>query len=178
MNLETKRLLLRPLCLEDAKGDYPNWLNDKEVCRYNSHGDETYTQQMACEYITFVNNSTTHNVFAIVDKSANRHIGNISLQKIDRKNRNAEFAILIGAKEYWGSGYAFEASKTLLHYGFSILKLHRIYCGTSKANVPMQTLAKKLGFQQEGCFREALYKDGQYYDIIHYGLLHRAYSFE
>ncbi len=178
MNLESERVLLRPLCVEDAEGNYPNWLNDPEVCRHNSHGERRYTKEMAREYIEFANNSETHQVFAIIDRHNNRHIGNISLQQIDKRNKKAEFAILLGEKEYWGKGYAFEAAKVLLHHGFNTLNLHRIYCGTSAQNIAMQKLALKLGFTQEGRNREAFYKSGRFYDTIHYGLLDREYSLE
>lgn len=178
MNLESERLLLRPLRLDDAEGNYPHWFNDDEVCRYNSHGERTYTKEMAKEYIEFVNGSNTHKVFAVIDKIKNFHIGNVSLQRIDKRNNNAEFAILIGEKKYWGGGFAYEAAKSLLRYGFDTLKLHRIYCGTSEANTPMQKLALRLGFAEEGRSREAFYKAGVFYDIIHYGLLGREYYFE
>ncbi len=176
MNLESERVLLRPLRLTDVEGNYPQWLNDPKVCRYNSHGEKLYTKEMAREYIELVNSSDSYEVFAIIDKANDIHLGNISLQQIDRKNNNAEFAILIGEKAYWGKGYAFEAAQRVLRFGFETLKLHRIYCGTSEANIPMQKLALKLGFSQEGRSREAFYKKGAFYDIIHYGLLDTEYS--
>ncbi len=176
MNLESERVLLRPLCVEDAEGNYPNWLNDPEVCRYNSHGERRYTKEMAREYIKLVSSSDAYEVFAVIDKKNGIHIGNISLQQIDPKNKKAEFAILIGEKAYWGRGYADEAAKILLSFGFETLKLHRIYCGTSEANTPMQKLALKLGFTKEGRSREAFFKNGKFYDIIHYGLLDKEHS--
>ena len=172
MNLETKRLVLRPLSLEDAEGNYPNWLNDKEVCRYNTHGDTPYTKAMAQEYITMVNAQSNSYVFAIVDKKSHLHIGNIALQSINQRNNSAELAILIGEKSYWRGGYGYEASKALLHFGFHTLKLHRIYCGTPITNVAMQKLALKLGFSQEGVAKEAFFKNGLYYDTVVFGVIH------
>ncbi len=171
MNLESERVLLRPLCIEDAEGNYPNWLNDPEVCRYNSHGERRYTKEMAREYIELVSSSDAYEVFAVIDKKNDIHIGNISLQQIDPKNKKAEFAILIGEKAYWGTGYAYEAAKAIVRYGFEHLKLHRIYCGTSAQNIAMQKLALKLGFIKEGRSREAFFKNGKYHDILHYGIL-------
>lgn len=173
MRLDGKRVYLRPLSLEDADGNYPNWLNDSEVCRYNSHGDILYTKEMAQEYIKGTLNSFTCKVFAICLNEKNQHIGNISLQSISTKNQSAEFAILMGEKSFWGQGYAKEASDILVDYGLNILNLHRIYCGTSEANKPMQTLALAIGMKQEGKREDALFKNDEFHDVYEYGLVKR-----
>lgn len=176
MNLIGERVYLRPLHVNDANGDYPNWLNDKEVCQYNSHGDKLYTQEMALSYIQSIQNSLTCKVFAICDKKSDTHIGNISLQAISKTNESAEFAILLGNRAFWGKGLSKEAGRLLIDYGFGELKLHRIYCGTSEANIPMQHLALALGMELEGKRKEAMKKNGKFYDILEYGILTKTRS--
>lgn len=171
MKLIGKRVYLRYLKMDDANGNYPNWLNDPVVCKYNSHGEKLYTKEMAKEYIDFVTNSTIHEVFAICDIKTDKHIGNISLQQISSKNNSAEFAILLGERDFMGKGYANEASKLILNYGFERLSLHRIFCGTSKYNTPMQKLALSLNMTQEGIQKDALYKNNEYIDIILYSII-------
>ena len=171
VKIEGKNLYLRALHVNDSEGNYPAWLNDKEVCRYNSHGDTLYTKEMAISYIQSVENSPTCKVFAICDRASDKHIGNIALQAITMQNKSAEFAILLGDKEFWGKGLSKEAGKLLLQYGFDTLKLHRIYCGTSEANIPMQHLALSLGMELEGRRKEAMFKDGLFYDILEYGIV-------
>jgi ribosomal-protein-alanine N-acetyltransferase len=169
--LAGKHIYLQPLQESDASGNYPNWLNDEEVCRHNSHGDTLYTKEMALSYIQSVQNNPTCKVFAICLKENNLHLGNISLQSISKKNKNAEFAILMGEKSFWGRGFSKEAAELLLAYGFNELKLHRIYCGTSEANVAMQRLALSLGMELEGRRKEAMYKNGEFFDILEYGIV-------
>lgn len=171
LRLSANRVHLRPLTLADAQGPYPSWLNDPEVCRYNSHGEREYTPAMAEAYITQVNTSPTDRVFAVVDSATDTHIGNIALQKIHWAYQNAEYAILMGDTRYWGKGYALEASKCLLDYGFTTLGLHRIYCGTSADNVPMQKLAVAMGMQPEGRQRDAMMKHGAFVDVLLYGVV-------
>ena len=173
MKLQGEHIYLRPLHVNDALGDYPSWLNDHEVCQYNSHGDTHYTQEMAVSYIQSVQNNLTCKVFAMCDKISDKHIGNIALQAISPKNQSAEFAILLGDKAFWGKGLSKEAGKLLLDYGFDFLKLHRIYCGTSEANVPMQHLALSLGMECEGRRKEALFKNGIFYDVLEYGIVEK-----
>jgi len=176
--LQGKNIYLRALCMEDTEGSYPNWFNNPEVTRYNSHGERTYTKEMAKEYVQMVTNSSSYNVFAIVEVSTQAHIGNISLQAINPKAGNAEFAILIGEPSVYAKGVGKEASNLLLAYGFTQLGLHRVYCGTSSNNLGMQALALKLGMKQEGLRRDGLLKNCEFADIIEYGILENEYTKE
>lgn len=171
VQLEGEQIVLRSITLEDVSDTYIGWLNDPEVTRYNSHGDTLYTREAAISYVTKVIGSDEYRVFTIRAKDSGTHIGNIALQQISAKNKNAEYAILLGDREYWGKGVAKEASRLILRYGFEQLDLHRIYCGTSSANEPMQRLALALGFKQEGLRKEAMYKNGAFVDVVEYGLL-------
>lgn len=176
MKLEGRHIYLRPIALSDADGAYPSWLNNPEVCRYNSHGETLYTKEMAQSYIKSVMENPHTAVFAICLRADERHVGNIALQQISLKNRNAELAILIGEPSVYGSGIGFEASLLLFDYGFNTLCLHRIYCGTHHENKGMRSLAEKLGMTQEGYRREALFKNGQFADIVEYGILNHDYQ--
>jgi len=171
MKLTAERIYLRPLEPDDALGDYPNWLNDPEVCRYNSHGDTVYTREMALEYIRSTTDNPACKVFAICLLENDRHVGNISLQQISAKNKSAELAILIGDPSVYGKGIGYEAGKLLIHYAFTLLHLHRVYCGTHAENSGMQKLALKLGMKEEGRRLEAVFKNGKFADIVEYGLI-------
>ena len=49
-------------------------------------------------------------------------------------------------KEHWGQGYATEAGRALIHYGFAKLKIDRIINGISPQNVRSRNLMERLGF--------------------------------
>jgi [ribosomal protein S5]-alanine N-acetyltransferase len=162
---------LRPLNEEDINGNYAIWLNDPEVTEFNSHGRFPMTIEKLKEFVRTIKNSNSALVLAITDKESNKHIGNISLQGINWVDRNAEIAFLLGEKNFWGKGVMNEAGQLLIRHGFKALNLHRIHCGTSALNQGMQKLAVKLGMQQEGIRKEAIYKNGKYIDIIEYGII-------
>lgn len=176
MRLTGQQIYLRPLKLSDCNGSYPNWLNDPEVCRYNSHGDTHYTTEMAIAYIKSITDNPVYAVFAICMYNTDQHIGNISLQQISTKNQSAELAILIGESYVYGRGIGYEAGQLILTYAFESLKLHRIHCGTHIENSGMQHLALKLGMKKEGIRRDALFKNGQFADIVEYGILDYEYQ--
>ncbi|MFA6279074.1 MAG: GNAT family protein [Candidatus Paceibacterota bacterium] len=166
---------LRPLSLADVEGTYVDWFNDAEICQFNSHHTYPYNRELAAKYVSDAQKQKNMLVLAIVTKDG-KHIGNVSLQEIDYISRNAEYAIIIGDKDYWGRGIGEESSRLLFTHGFKALNLHRVYCGTSAFNVPMQKLAILLGMKEEGRRRETLYKNGEYVDIIEYGLLKKDFS--
>ncbi|NWF37930.1 GNAT family N-acetyltransferase [Mariprofundus sp. NF] len=168
---ETDRLYFRGLCKADIDGPYLHWFNDQEVCRFNSHGVFPSTRQRLEEYIDMLQSSGSHLVWAVFLKEDHRHIGNISLQSIDRYNRCAEFAIIMGDRSCWGHGYAEEAARLLCSHGFNKVGLHRIHCGTSENNAGMIALATKLGMKQEGVRRQALFENGSFVDAVEFGLL-------
>lgn len=174
--LEGKRIGLRDLRDSDVDGNYASWLNDKEVCEFNSHHRFYCTRKQLYEYVEAVNSSKDVIVFAIIEKEKNIHIGNISLQQIDYINRNAEIAFLLGDKDYWGKGYASEAARLLIEHALYQLGLERIYFGTSVENVRMQSLGERLGFKKEGIRRQALFKNNHFCDILEYGLLKKEWK--
>lgn len=169
-----EKVYLRPLNYDDIEINYIHWFDDEEVCSGNSHHRFPITIEQMKNYINSINEKNL--VLAIIESSKNIHIGNISLQNINYINRSAEFAIIIGEKEYWNGGYGKEAAKLILNHGFKTLNLNKIYCGTLENNIGMQKLALSTGFKQEGIRRKAEFKNGEYLDVIEYGLLLEEFS--
>jgi ribosomal-protein-alanine N-acetyltransferase len=166
-------VFLRMLSEEDINGNYARWLNDAEVTMYNSHGRFPISVGKLQDFVQSVYESNTTLVLAVCDKTSGAHIGNISLQSISWIDRSAEIAFLLGEKDFWGKSVMHDAGKLLIKHAFEVLNLHRIHCGTSSENIGMQKLAGKLGMNLEGVRKEAFFKNGNYYDILEYGLLSR-----
>jgi len=169
--LKGESYALRELRVEDVDGNYGRWLNDSEIVRYNSHGRIPMSRSRLLDYVQSTAASDAHIVLAVIDLADSNHIGNISLQAINWVDRNAEIAFLLGERKYWGEGVMFEVGSLLIAHGFNSLNLHRIYCGTSSDNTGMQKLALKLGMKAEGTRKDAIYNNGEYFDLLEYGIL-------
>jgi RimJ/RimL family protein N-acetyltransferase len=156
---------------EDLTEVYLQWLNDEEICAFNSHAIFPNSMGKMKEYFNKVQSSNNDVILAIIHSDTGKHIGNVTLQNINWVYRNAEFAILLGDKDFWGNGYGEEAAILIVQYGFYRLNLHRIYCGTISGNSGMIKLADKLKMKEEGVRRMAVFKNGQYRDVIMYGVL-------
>ena len=173
--LEGERLYMRPVTENDLDGNYLSWLNDSEVCKYNSHAYFPNTPAKMRSYFDSTQVSDRIMVLAVIDKESNTHIGNISLQAINWVNRSAEIAFLLGEKEFWGKGYMEEAGKLLIKHGFENLGLHRIHCGTVEENIGMNRLSEKLGMKKEGTQRDAFFKQNRYYNVVNYALINPSH---
>lgn len=51
------------------------------------------------------------------------------------------------AKAHWGKGFATEAGKACLRYGFEVLQLPEIVSFTAKLNTPSQAVMQRLGMK-------------------------------
>jgi RimJ/RimL family protein N-acetyltransferase len=113
---------------------------------------------------------------AIIVKDEDQHIGNCGLHSIDYVNRNAEFGIMIGEVDQWGKGYASEAARLIIDYGFKQLGMHRIFLHVYSHNERAQRAYEKVGFNQEGRMRESYFRDGRYHDTLIMSILESEWA--
>jgi len=98
-------------------------------------------------------------------------IGDIALQDLNWKNRSCTLGYGLSKLEYRGKGYATDAAKVMLKYGFHHLGLERISATTQENNIGSQRVLEKCGFTLEGRERKAEYFAGKRHDRLIYGLL-------
>lgn len=73
--------------------------------------------------------------------------------------------------DHWGCGYATDAARTIVDFGFRELKLHRISAAMGPDNTPSIALAHRLGMTYEGRIRDHVYTNGQWRDSLLYSVL-------
>ncbi|RPI78253.1 MAG: N-acetyltransferase [Chloroflexi bacterium] len=100
-----------------------------------------------------------------------RLIGFAKLYWIEWTNGNALLSLGIGDRQDRGCGYGTEALHLILRYAFRELNLFRLSATVPSYNEPAIRLLKKNGFVEEVRRRQAVYRDGQRWDLVHFGLL-------
>jgi [ribosomal protein S5]-alanine N-acetyltransferase len=73
--------------------------------------------------------------------------------------------------DQWGKGYATDAARTLISYGFEQLSLHRISAAIGPDNDPSIALVRRLGFQYEGRIRDHVHTNGAWRDSLLFSIL-------
>lgn len=173
--LESQNLTLRPLLESDFSVRYLNWLNEPEVNEYSQRRPYPVSWQgMRSHWEYYGANPEKGYVLAIITKDTDAFIGTISIVNIQLVNRCAEIGILIGDKEMWNRSYGSEALYTVTKHGFQFLNMHKMLAGTF--NPAFAKCCEKLGWTQEGAFRERIYSGGAYHDQLWFSMLDHEFS--
>jgi ribosomal-protein-alanine N-acetyltransferase len=149
--METARLLLRPLTMDDAADvfDYSRNCEVGPSAGWKPHESLEETKTILREQ--FVGRQ---DVFGIVLKQTGRVIGIIALLPDPRrKNERARMVDCALAREYWCSGYMTEAAQAVLEYAFRDLRLELVAAYCSPNNGRVRRVLEKCGFQYEGSLR-------------------------
>ena len=164
-------VVLRPVEVVDIDGPYAEWINRQEADVYTQHAQFPHSAKDLERYLELRNASPNHVLLAIIERGADRHVGNIELSDIDWVHRTARYAILVGDTSAQGKGYGSEASILLLGHAFRKLNLNRVELGVHEDNIGARNLYQKLGFVEEGCLRQAYLREGKFSNVIMMGLL-------
>jgi len=78
--------------------------------------------------------------------SATKTVGTIDLFDFEPYHNRAGIGILIGDKSERGKGFAHDALNTLIHYSFTVLKLHQLFCNIGLENQQSLHLFQSNGF--------------------------------
>ena len=114
--------------------------------------------------------------FMMYERAGLRPIGEAGFTNVDFFHRSAEYGIVIGETDCWNRGYGTEATRAMLGYGFTHLRLHMIWLRVSSANPAALRVYTKAGFRTAGRLREGLWIDGHAHDIIYMDCLAREYG--
>ncbi len=74
-------------------------------------------------------------------------------------------------RDQWGHGYATDAVRTLIEFGFRELKLHRISAAVGPNNAASIAMVTKLSLQYEGRIRDHVHTNGAWRDSLLYSVL-------
>ncbi len=109
--------------------------------------------------------------FTIRAREDDRLVGKALVEWIDWANSNGFIRLGIGAAEDRRKGYGSQALSMLLRYAFSELNLFRVTAVTPAYNDGAIRLFQKFGFVEEIRRRKAINRDGEFWDLVSFGLL-------
>src|SRR5688500_15729272 len=165
--IQTARLTLRPLTLDDAERLH-ELVTAREVALNTLRIPHPYPEGMAEEWIGKRKEQEADGEFAFaIDDGA--LVGVIGLH-LKRDDDTAEIGYWLGVP-YWGRGYASEAAAALIRFGFEALNLNKIYAGYFSRNPASGRVLQKCGMRYEGTLRQHHKKWGEYVDLEFYSIL-------
>lgn len=177
MKMETERLWVRNFMEDDWKGLY-EYLSIKEVLRYEP-GDVSSEED--CKKMC-IERSQGNVFWAVCLKENGKMIGHLYFNQADPHEFLTWELGYIFNPEYYGKGYATEASRRLLQYGFEELGAHRIIAMCSPDNAPSWKLLERLSMRREGYFKKkAFFRNGingepLWLDVYEYAILSEEWA--
>lgn len=153
----------KPLRLDVPERDemlnFKPWVNDQEVTQYVSkfkgftHEDEldwydkTRTQEDKISWMIYYDG---------------KPIGNCGLFKLDFKDQNAEYGVMIGDKTHWKKGIGTAVLQAVTELAFEELNLQTIYIRIFESNLGSLKSAEKVGFQKYGLQPDVSFMEGRF----------------
>ncbi len=171
--LETERLYLRKIERQDID-DLFEMDSDPEVHKFIENNPVKSKEQII-DVVEMLNRQYTENGiarWAVVEKQTKECIGWAGLKYFrETLNNHCNFYELgyRFKRKHWGKGYATEASKTIIKYGFENFDISSIYAITHPENKNSIKVLKKLGFE----FKEVFDYEG---DLTNWFELSKIYS--
>jgi len=172
-----EKVRLRPLRLEDAEQGFRNSL-DSPARQLLQLGVELPTSvdilKSSLEKHVGCRDANGVIVF-VVEILHGVNVGSISLHSCDQKNGTFSFGVIIN-RAHRGEGYAKDAVRILLRYGFWERRFQKCNSACAHTNLDSIKLHKKLGFLEEGRRRRQLFFNGEYHDDVLFGMTRQEFD--
>ena len=170
--IKTERLILRRFQYTDNESMLKYWVSDPKV--QSLYAEPVYSTKQQVEglldkYISSYERNDYYR-WAIILKETNECIGQIAFFMVDSNNNFGEIEYCIGSL-FQRKGFATEAAKAVIKYGFDKMNLHKIQISHKSKNIPSKRVIEKCGFVYEGTLRDYFYEDGKYIDRLYYSIL-------
>lgn len=169
--LETARTLLRPLRPEDSEAMYEIYSDPETMEYWSSQPVKSIegARKLVQADVDWVKQGSAV-LWAIAEPSSNKALGKCVLFQFSKENQRAELGYVL-TRERWGIGLMTEVMTKVIDFAFDELGLHRLEADTDTLNAGSLALLGKLGFQQEGVFRQRWKVYGEWQDSAMLGLL-------
>nr|WP_207720978.1 GNAT family N-acetyltransferase [Clostridium gasigenes] len=165
-------MIIRRFSAEDWKALY-EYLSQKSVVKYEPY--DVYNEDASKQEAIY--RSQNDAFWAVCLKENNKLIGNVYFQQQGPKEFLTWEIGYVFNPAYYGKGYATEACKRVLKYGFEQLGAHRVIGKCNPENTPSSRLLERLLMIREGHFRKPAYFkktiDGKaiWHDAYQYSIL-------
>jgi diamine N-acetyltransferase len=171
---ENESILLRALEPDDVELLY-EWENNREIWRVsNTH--TPFSKYILRKYIenSHLDIYQTRQLRLMIERSRDgrkESIGCVDIFDYEPFHARAGIGILIADKANRDKGYATKALEEIVHYAFTQLDLHQLYCNITVDNMPSIRLFENAGFNKIGVKREWIKGENGFADEMMYQLV-------
>jgi RimJ/RimL family protein N-acetyltransferase len=150
---------------------FRRWYADPDVARLTRYQDGPMRSEEIERFFDARVLGRDSLAMAVHVRATGRLVGTCAFSQLDGDNGSALYHITIGEKDAWGHGYGTDATRLMIDHAFSTLGLHRIALAVFEFNERAIRSYLSCGFTVEGRAREAIWREGRWWDEITMSLL-------
>jgi RimJ/RimL family protein N-acetyltransferase len=169
--LETEKLILREMSLNDAKEIFEIYTSKKALRYLGKHPYKNIKEAKERIDTALVAYKKKEGIrWGITLKNSDKLLGSASIWRIVREHFRGEIGYEL-SPEYWKKGIMSEALIAIINFAFTNMNLHTIEANIDPENTASEKLLLKLGFEKEGHLKESFYFKGKFEDNAVYSLI-------
>lgn len=171
--LESKRLILRAMRMEDAPTMYENWAKDEEVTKYLTwppHESVEVSQSVLADWISQYENPDYYQWGITMKEQGDEVIGTIGGVGKDDCTQMITIGYCIG-RNWWHQGIVSEALALVMQYLFKEVGMNRIEAMHDVLNPNSGKVMQSCGMKYEGTLRQGNYSNQGIGDYAMYAKL-------
>ena len=88
-NIETRSTIITPIVDKLITDKYIDWLNDKKINEFLEVRHFVQTKQTVIDYINTLRNTNGCEMFAVISKKTDIHLGNLTITSFDHNGNGA-----------------------------------------------------------------------------------------
>ena len=169
-SLEGESVVLRRHVPENLAA-FRRWYRDPEVARLARYQDGPMAIEEIDRFFQARAIGSESMAMAIHVRATDRLVGTCALSQMDGDNGSAMYHVTVGEKDAWGRGFGTEATRLIVDHAFATLGLHRVALAVFEFNERAIRSYASCGFVTEGRAREAIWRDGRWWDELSMSLL-------
>ncbi|MGM0369334.1 MAG: GNAT family N-acetyltransferase [Bacillota bacterium] len=172
--LETERLVLREVKLEDAEDLLEVFSNPRVMKYYNMYPFESLEEakELISNYLLRFQQQQLLR-WGLEEKKSEKLIGSCGFYNWQEDFCRATIGYELGS-QYWEQGFMTEGLTEIIRFGFEKMRLNRIQALVEPPNRASRELLTSLGFKEEGLLRDYMFYKGEYKDLVMYSILREA----
>lgn len=177
VSLESERLVLREFTERDFDAVH-RYGSDPEVSRFMPWGPNTEEDTAGFLRRAIAKQGReprTQYELAVTLRDSGHLIGGCGIRVVNMELGEGNIGYCLN-REHWGRGYATEAARRLLRYGFQHLEFHRLYATCDPENIGSRRVLEKIGMRQEGHLRENVRMREEWRDSLVYAILENEWK--
>jgi [ribosomal protein S5]-alanine N-acetyltransferase len=175
--LRTERLVLREFAAEDWVASHAYQSDPRYLRFYEREAvDPDQARAVVRAFIAWQEEPVRTRVQLAVTLAADgRLVGNVGTRRDAPDEPVADLGFELDPA-HWGRGYATEAARALVDWGFGVWGLRRMHAHCIAENAGSAAVLRRAGFRPEARLRHHERFKGRYWDVLLFGLLREEWA--